>query len=213
MYEKSFAKPATGSAVQKMGAFGIMLPFALLWYFARWVRQKLNYLWLLTFGRYGFRYIGKGVAIDGMPEFIWPCADIRLMNNVRIGKRCVFQGAPQSKILINNRVTINDGCYITSLFSITIGESTSIGEYTSIRDYNHKFDEVHTTIKNQDYFGAPIEIGKDCWIGRGCIILPGVIIGDGAVIGANSVVNKDVPAYAVAAGVPAKVIKMRKNEH
>jgi len=211
MHEKEFARPATGSTLQKMRAFGPRLPFALVWYFGRWIRQKFNLIWMLTAGRYGFRYIGKNVAIDGMPEFIWPCADIRLMDNVRIGKRCVFQGAPQSKIIIGNKVSINDGCYITSLFSITIGESTSIGEYTSIRDYNHKFDDVHVTIKNQDYYGAPIEIGKDCWIGRGCIILPGVIIGDGAVIGANSVVSKDVPAYSVVAGVPAKVIKMRNN--
>jgi len=212
MYQKTYAKPATGSKIQKLRAFGFRLPFALVWYFGRWIRQKFNLAWLLTFGRYGFRYIGKGVNIDGMPEFIWPCADIRIMDNVRIGKRCVFQGAPQSTITVNNKVTINDGCYITSLFSITIGESTSIGEYTSIRDYNHKFDEVEINIKNQDYFGAPIEIGKDCWIGRGCIILPGVVIGDGAVIGANSVVSKDIPSNAIAVGAPAKVIKMRGDE-
>lgn len=210
MHEKRYAPPpAVGSASQKLKAFGGLLPFALLWYFGRFIRQKSILLWMKIFGKYGFRKIGKGVVIDGMPEFIWPCADIRLMNNVRIGKRCVFQGSSNSVILLNDKVTVNDGCIITSLFSITIGEGTSIGEYTSIRDYNHKFDDINTPIKKQDYFGAPIEIGKDCWIGRGCIILPGVVIGDGAVIGANSVVSKDVPAFAVAAGIPAKLIKMR----
>lgn len=211
MHQRRYAPPpATGSAKQKLKAYGGLLPFALLWYAGRFIRQKSIIFWMRVFGKYGFRYIGKGTVIDGMPEFIWPGADIRLMNNVRIGKRCVFQGSSDSKILLGDKVTVNDGCYLTSLFSITIGEGTSIGEYTSIRDYNHKFDDIHTPIKKQDYFGAPIEIGNDCWIGRGCIILPGVIIGDGAVIGANSVVSKDVPAYGVAAGVPAKVIKMRQ---
>lgn len=209
MKEKKFVSASSGSNLQKIKAYGIRLPFALIWYFARWSRQNFILLWMKTIGRYGFRYIGKGVAIDGFPEFIVPCCDIRLMNNVRIGKRCVFQGGPNSKIEIADRVTINDGCYITSLFYITIGKGTSIGEYTSIRDYNHKFDEVGVPIKDQDYFGAPIEIGEDVWIGRGCIILPGITIGSGAVIGANSVVTKDVPPFSVAAGVPAKIIKVR----
>ena len=52
-------------------------------------------------------------------------------------------------------------------------------------------------------------IGNDVWIGHGAMILPGVSIGDGAVIGAGSVVSRDVPAFAVAAGNPARVVKMR----
>jgi len=54
-----------------------------------------------------------------------------------------------------------------------------------------------------------ISIGSDVWIGSNVIILSGVTIGDGAVIGAGAVVTKDIPPYAVAAGVPAKVIKSR----
>ena len=51
-------------------------------------------------------------------------------------------------------------------------------------------------------------IGNNVWIGRNVCIMPGVTIGDGAVIGANAVVTHDIPAYSVAVGVPAKVIKM-----
>lgn len=53
-------------------------------------------------------------------------------------------------------------------------------------------------------------IGNDVWIGMRSIIMPGVKIGDGAVIGAGAIVTKDVPAFAVVGGVPAKVIKYRK---
>lgn len=212
MREKIPVSRVTGTTASKLKNFGGLLPFALYWYLLRAIRQTLLSVYFRTIGKYGFRSLGRGVVIDGMPEFIWPCADITLGNYVRIGKRCVFQGSHQSKIHLGHQVTINDGCYLTSMFSITIGEGTSIGEYTSIRDYNHKFDDVSSPIKEQDYYGAEISIGKGCWIGRGCIILAGVTIGDGAVIGANSVVNKDVPPLAVAAGAPVKVIKMREQE-
>lgn len=55
----------------------------------------------------------------------------------------------------------------------------------------------------------PIKIGNDVWIGHSAIVLPGVTVGNGAVIGAGAVVSKDIPAYAVAVGNPAKIIKYR----
>ena len=57
-----------------------------------------------------------------------------------------------------------------------------------------------------------VEIGNDVWIGDGALIMQGVHIGDGAVVAAGAVVTKDVPAYAIVGGVPAKVIKYRFNE-
>jgi acetyltransferase-like isoleucine patch superfamily enzyme len=65
-------------------------------------------------------------------------------------------------------------------------------------------------MRYQPHTSKPILIGRDVWIGRGSCILPGVTIGEGAVIGANSVVTGDISDFAIAAGAPAKVIKMRQ---
>lgn len=54
-----------------------------------------------------------------------------------------------------------------------------------------------------------VTIGNDVWIGSDAVVLPGVTIGDGAVVGANAVVTKDVPPYAIVAGVPAKILRYR----
>lgn len=199
-----------GGVFRRLQRFGWRLPWAFAWYLGRFLRQKTLLLFFSTVGRYGFKRMGEGVIVDGWVQFVWPCADIRLGDFVRIGRRCVFQGSPYSTITIGNRVAINDGAYITSMFGIIIGERTSIGEYVSIRDYDHRWNDPKVAIQDQGYVGGPIKIGNDCWIGRGVFVKGGVTIGDGSIIGANAVVTKDVPAWCVAVGNPARVIKRRE---
>ncbi len=57
--------------------------------------------------------------------------------------------------------------------------------------------------------GRPIRLGRDVWLGAGVRVLKGVTVGDGCVVGAGSVVNKDLPPYSIAVGVPAKVVRSR----
>jgi acetyltransferase-like isoleucine patch superfamily enzyme/coenzyme F420-reducing hydrogenase beta subunit len=94
-------------------------------------------------------------------------------------------------IICKNRITIGDGAVIAR------------NCYIVDSDYHSLLDETGAAL-NKD---APVTIGNHVWIGQGCIILKGVTIGDGAVIAAHSVVTKDVPAAALAAGNPAKVMK------
>lgn len=73
-----------------------------------------------------------------------------------------------------------------------------------------------TTFADKNYFdeeAKPVVIGNDCWIGMNVLLRDGVNIGDGAVVYAGAVVTKDVPPYAIVAGVPAKVVKYRYDEN
>ena len=93
---------------------------------------------------------------------------------------------------------------------VTIGNDVMMGPEVVIYTSGHRFDR--TDIPMMDQGCAPIQpvvIGNNVWIGRRVIILPGVTIGDGCVIGAGAVVTKDVPAYSVAAGVPARIVGKR----
>jgi len=135
--------------------------------------------------------------------------------NVSLGKRCrlgmetELRTMEEGHIRLGDDTRINRGCTLTSYSEIFIGNFTIIGEYVSIRDANHGMDPGQP-MRYQPHRSAPIRIGRDVWIGRGCCILAGVEVGEGTVVGANSVVNKDLPPFSIAGGVPAKVIKVRQ---
>lgn len=95
---------------------------------------------------------------------------------------------------------INENVQITCGSKIEIGKGCAIGRDVIIRSY-----DGHSINNNPE--SAPIRIGEHVWIGQRATILKGVTIGNGAVIASGSVVTKDVPAYSVVAGIPAKVIR------
>ncbi len=93
----------------------------------------------------------------------------------------------------------------------TIGDHVMMGPNVVIITKNHSFDRTDIPMMFQGFEEErPVVIGNDVWIGERVIILPGVHVGDGAILAAGAVVTKDVPAHAIVAGVPAKIIKMRK---
>ena len=96
---------------------------------------------------------------------------------------------------------------------VTIGADVMMGPDVVIIAMNHGFADVDVPMIDQGHDAAQgVTIGNDVWIGTRVVILAGVTVGDGAVIGAGSVVTKDVPAYTIVAGNPAKVIRDRRDQ-
>lgn len=96
-----------------------------------------------------------------------------------------------------------------------IGNYCSFGPDVKVGQSQHSIDYFTTSQKISSktigfsLLKDPAEIGNDVWIGANAVVMQGVKIGDGAVIGANAVVTKDIPKYAIALGIPAKVVRYR----
>jgi acetyltransferase-like isoleucine patch superfamily enzyme len=143
--------------------------------------------WVTFTLKYRWVRAGGMVRIPWSVEFWSPHEDIQLGDSVQFGKGCVVSCDARfgNKVLIGRRVAF-------------------VG-----RD-DHRYDVVGKTIWDSprgDRLRVVVE--DDVWIGHGAIILSGVTVSTGAVVAAGSVVSRDVPPYAVVAGNPARVVKMR----
>ena len=157
---------------------------------------------------------------------------LKKIENIFIGKRVkVFRqvtlDASHGSIVLGDNVTLNSHVFLLHSVEIQegselnnftridgtghvfIGKNVLIGPNVQIISYTHEYNNRAILIKDQGSTKKSITIDNDVWIGASSVILAGVHIGEGAVIGAGSVVIKDVEAYAVVAGVPAKKIKTR----
>lgn len=118
--------------------------------------------------------------------------EARRADRVSIGSNCVV-----------NRDVLLDG----RGGPLTIGDNVDVAQEAVIWTLGHDPHDDHHRDK-----GGPVTIGDHAWIGHRAIIMPGVSIGRGAVVAAGAVVTHDVPAMAIAAGVPAKVIGERRSK-
>ena len=131
----------------------------------------------------------------------------------KIGRGVIFYpGAwifPGIKVEIGDNVDIAKQVIITTSGGVSIGDRTLIGYRTQILSSNHEIPDNRAMIFTSGHQHKKVTIENDVWIGANCLILPGVTIGEGAVVAGGSVVTKDVPAYAIVGGTPAKIIRMR----
>lgn len=124
--------------------------------------------------------------------------------NINIEKGATFS----RRLSIGNNSGLGINCRVQG--TVSIGDNVMMGPDVLIYTTNHEFKSKDIPMRKQGYQDErPVTIGNDVWIGARAIILPGVSIGEGCVIGAGAVVTKDVPAYCVCAGNPARVVKTR----
>jgi acetyltransferase-like isoleucine patch superfamily enzyme len=171
---------------------------------------KLRYIfWKIVITSNGGK-IGKGVKIyEGVRIVPGEKGTISIGNNVSILRNATISTTKEGKISIGNDVHIGEGTIITSHSEIIIRDFVIIGPHNIIADADHVFSEINRPIITQGYNAQRIEIEEDVWIASSCCILKGVVVGKGSVIGASSVVNKSIPSFSVAVGVPTEVIKKR----
>lgn len=174
-----------------------------------WLAQTstaLRRMWAHTHLAEKIQYpLDPSVVVLNCPE-VHGTGQIQLGKNLFLYRELYFETQGAGKIILEDEVVLSRGVHVVAFSDIHIGVGVMIGEYSSIRDANHQYKNK-TSLRYAGYIGASITIGKHVWIGRGSTVLAGVTIGDHAVIGANAVVNKDIPPYTLAVGVPARPIK------
>ena len=150
---------------------------------------------------------------------------ISVRNNTSFGKLSILSawdrmykknGGSVPQINIGQNCNFGEYCHITAINRIDIGDNVLTGRWVTITDNSHgtsSYDDLaQSPIKRDLYSKGAVVIGNNVWIGDKATILPNVTIGDGVIVAANAVVTKDVPAYHICAGNPAKIIKTIKNE-
>jgi acetyltransferase-like isoleucine patch superfamily enzyme len=137
--------------------------------------------------------------------------DVRLGDRVHLYRGSIIEVGAGGSVHIGADTHIQAGCNLKGfLGNVIIGSSVQVAPNCGFSPYEHNFEEYGQSIKSQGIRSAgDIVLEDDVWLGLGVKVLEGVRIGKGAVIGAGAVVTKDIPAYAIAVGVPAKVIRMR----
>jgi acetyltransferase-like isoleucine patch superfamily enzyme len=136
---------------------------------------------------------------------------ILIGSGVFIGRNTILS-CKNGDIELADGANIGFNCELFSASRVQIGAATLMAAYSYVIGGDHDFSDPSRPVLEQARKSAGVTIGSGVWIGAGAKILDGVRIGDHAVIGAAALVRDDVPASAVAVGVPARVVSMRFSE-
>ena len=153
----------------------------------------------------GFVFFGKHVEVNARKGYgrmiLGRWVHLGDSNRVRchegslvIGDKCVF----------GRENTVN------AYLDIEIGAGSIISDWVYVCDFDHVTEDIYRPIKDQGIVKSPVRIGPDVWIGTKATVLRGTTIGNGSVLGAHSLVRGEVPPFSVMGGVPARVLKDRR---
>ncbi|PLS85639.1 MAG: hypothetical protein CYG60_11555 [Actinobacteria bacterium] len=130
-----------------------------------------------------------------------------LHGRTAVGRLCIFQGS--GELIVGKDTMIGDFCVIGCNERVQIGRNVMIASAVTIRDTDHSFEDTEIPMNAQGIETAAVYIENNVWIGHGAVVLKGVTVGEGAVVAAGAVVTRDVPKFAIVAGLPARVVRYR----
>jgi acetyltransferase-like isoleucine patch superfamily enzyme len=176
------------------------------WRYARLALRlgRLKLRWGRRLQTDGLAFVGPGVTFE-----IGKDAVVRLGRWSWIGHGTKIR-AHEGEVSIGAKSVLGQECTISAFQRISIGRECILADRVMLIDFDHGVVEVERPIREQGIYKRDVRIGNNAWIGYGACFLRGVEVGDNCVVGTYSVVNKDVPDNAVVAGVPARLVRMRR---
>jgi acetyltransferase-like isoleucine patch superfamily enzyme len=161
---------------------------------------------LIRFGR-GVT-LERGVIIDGLSS-----EGVEFGDNVMIGAYSVVRASTVASlgagVSVGKDSAVDAYSFIGAAGHITIGANVIMGQHVSFHAENHNYERADIPIKRQGTRRLGIVIEDDCWIGSNAVFLDGSHVERGCVIGAGAIVRGQIPAYSVAVGSPARVVRSR----
>ncbi len=136
-------------------------------------------------------------------------ARVRLGRWSWIGHRCKIR-VHEGEFSLGAKSVMGQECTISAYQHVSIGRECIIADRVMMIDFDHGMVEVERPIREQGIYKRSVDVGHNVWIGYGACLLRGVTVGNNSVIGTSAVVTTNVRANAVVAGVPARIIRMRK---
>jgi len=152
----------------------------------------------------GLAFVGPGCSLE-----VARGATLELGRWSWVGHGCKIR-SHEGTVSIGAKSVLGQECTISSFQHVSIGRECVIADRVMLIDFDHGMVEVDRPVRLQGIYKRDVRVGNNVWIGYGACILRGVTIGDNAVVGTNAVVTRDVPANAVVAGVPARLLRMRE---
>ena len=134
---------------------------------------------------------------------------IRIGSGVFVGRNTILS-CKNGDIELGDRANVGFNCEVFSASRVVVGADTLLAAYCYVVGGDHDFSDLTKPVLAQGRTSAGVDIGEGVWMGAGAKVLDGVVVGPHAIIGAQAVVREPVPAYAVAAGVPARIVGTRQ---
>ena len=169
---------------------------------ARWAWLKLR--WGARLQTDGICFVGPGVKLE-----IGRSAVLRLGRWSWIGHGTKIR-VHEGECEIGAKTVLGQECTISAFQHVSLGRECIVADRVMLIDFDHGVVEVERPIRVQGIYKRDVRVGSNCWIGYAACIRRGATVGDNAIVGTNTVVTKDVPANAVVAGAPARVLRMRE---